>query len=370
MTLGRRHMGVDVAATRADVSGPFPLEGGRVRDGGGDARQKERFGPDADPRVLQTIPDSTEAETTPPPSPTLPPSRGKGDNRRQRDENDRLPMGRRQAIAAGAAWVLAGAAPAPARRVVSLNPCLDAALLAVADPGQIAALSHFSREEGASSVGAAALKFPFVYESAEEVIAHSPDLVLASRHSSLATRNALRRLGVPVLLFATPDSIAGSLAQMMRIAVALGRAAQGRAQQARIEAALAAAAPPPGTRPLTALVYQRGGFSSGPGTLMDELLTRTGFTNAIVRYGITRTSNVPLEQVVADPPQVLLRGVEYPGQPGWGERIMSHPALARVGPRMRIVTFPQRLMYCGGPNLIEAAALLAAARRRASGGAA
>jgi iron complex transport system substrate-binding protein len=278
-----------------------------------------------------------------------------------------MAIGRREMLAAGAAFALAAAAPAPApaRRVVSLNPCLDAALLAVADPAQVAALSHFSREEDASSVGAAALKFPFVYESAEEVIARSPDLVLASRHSSLATRNALRRLGVPVLLFSTPDTVAGSLDQMMRIASAVGRTARGRAERARIEAALAAAAPPPGTKPLTALVYQRGGFSSGPGTLMDELLTRTGFTNAIVRYGITRTRDVPLEQVVADPPQVLLRGVDYPGQPGWGERIMRHPALARVGPRMRIVTFPQRLMFCGGPNLIEAANLLAGVRRRA-----
>ena len=276
-----------------------------------------------------------------------------------------MALGRREVLAAGAAFALAGAARTPARRVVSLNPCLDAALLAVADPAQVAALSHFSREEGASSIGAAALRFPFVYESAEEVIARSPDLVLASRHSSLATRNALRRLGVPVLLFSTPDTIAESLDQLMRIAEALGRSPQGRAERSRIEAALAAAAPPPGAKPLTALVYQRSGFSSGPGTLMDELLTRTGFTNAIVRYGITRTRDVPLEQVVADPPQVLLRGVEYPGQPGWGERIMRHPALARVSPRMRIVTFPQRLMFCGGPNLIESANLLAGVRRRA-----
>jgi iron complex transport system substrate-binding protein len=278
-------------------------------------------------------------------------------------------MLRREAILGGAALGLAGAARAsaraPVRRVVSLNPCLDALLVAVADPGQIAALSHFSREPTSSSVGSAALKFPFVYESAEEVVALRPDLVLASRHSSLATRNALRRLGVPVLLFATPDSIDESLDQLQQVAAAIGRIEQGRAEVRRIRAALAAAAPAPGAPRLSALVFQRSGFSSGPGTLVDDLLGRTGFSNAIVRYGIRRTSNVPLERLIADPPQVLLRGVEYPGQPGWGGRVMSHPALARIRSRMRIVTFPERLMYCGGPNLIEAAGLLAAARRRA-----
>ena len=276
-----------------------------------------------------------------------------------------MAFARREMLAAAGAWALIAAAPAPARRVVSLNPCLDAILVAVADPAQIAALSHFSSEVGASSVGAAARKFPFVYESAEEVVTLSPDLVLASRHSSLATRTALRRLGVPVLLFATPDTIDESLAQLMQVARAIGRPERGWAEVARIQAALAAAAPPPGTKPLTALVYQRTGLSSGPGTLMDELLHRTGFTNAIVRYGIRRTSNVPLEQVVADPPQVLLRGVKYPGQPAWGSRVMRHPALARIGPRMRIATFPERLMYCGGPNLVESATLLAGVRRRA-----
>jgi iron complex transport system substrate-binding protein len=276
-------------------------------------------------------------------------------------------MLRREVITGAAALGLAGSGPAPARRVVSLNPCLDAMLLAVAHPSQVAALSHLSRQEGASSIGSAALRFPFVYESAEEVIALRPDLVLASRHTSLATRNALRRLGVRVLLFAPPDTVAESAAQVLRIAAALGRAAEGRTAVAQIEAAIAAATPPSGAPRLTALVYQRGGFSSGPGTLMDEMLRRTGFTNAIVGYGIKRTSNVPLELVVADPPQVLLRGVARPGEPGWGERIMRHPALAAAGVRMRVVSFPERLMYCGGPNLIETAGRLAAARRRALG---
>ena len=90
-------------------------------------------------------------------------------------------MLRREVILGGAAVALAGAAPAPARRVVSLNPCLDAMLVALADPSQIAALSHFSQVEGSSSVPAVvARRYPFVYESAEEVIALSPDLVLAN----------------------------------------------------------------------------------------------------------------------------------------------------------------------------------------------
>lgn len=275
-------------------------------------------------------------------------------------------IGRREAMIGAAALGLAAGARAPARRVVSLNPCLDAALLAVADPAQVAALSHWSRDPDGSSVPLEiARRFGVTYESAEEVIALSPDLVLASAHSDLATRQALKRMGIEMMLFRTPYTVAQSLAELMRIAVALGRPDQGRAEVARIEAALAAAAPSPRTPVLTALVYQRGGFSSGPNTLMDELLRRTGFANAVARYGIRRTSNVPLELVIADPPQVLLRGESHAGYPGWGERVMRHPALDAVRSRMRIVTFPERLMHCGGPNIVESVGRLAAARRRA-----
>ncbi|CAN7205257.1 helical backbone metal receptor [Phenylobacterium sp. LjRoot225] len=271
---------------------------------------------------------------------------------------------RRTAVAGVAALGLAGAAHAPARRIISLNPCLDAILVGVAEARQIAALSHYSREPMVSSVGAAARRFAFTYESAEEVIALSPDLVLASRHSSLATRNALKRLGVAVELFATPDSVAESLAQVRRVADLAGQAERGRAEVARIEAALAAAAPPRGARPVRALVFQRNGFSSGPDTLIDDLLRRTGFRNAAVDYGATRTTDIALDAVVADPAEVLLSGETLPGAPTWGERVMRHPALEQLKGRIRVVGFPQRLMYCGGPNLVEAAGRLAAARRQ------
>jgi iron complex transport system substrate-binding protein len=271
---------------------------------------------------------------------------------------------RRAAVAGCAALGLGAAGRAPARRIVSLNPCLDAILLSVAEPAQVAALSHYSRQPMASSVGAAGRRFAFTYESAEEVIALAPDLVLASRHSSLATRNALQRLGLAVELFATPDSVAESLAQVRRVADLAGQPARGRAEVARIEAALAAAAPARGARPVRALVFQRNGFSSGPGTLIDELLRRTGFRNAAVDYGATRTTEIALDAVVADPPEVLLSGETLPGAPTWGERVMRHPALQQLKGRIHIVGFPQHLMYCGGPNLVESAGRLAAARRQ------
>jgi iron complex transport system substrate-binding protein len=67
---------------------------------------------------------------------------------------------------------------------------------------------------------------------------------------------------------------------------------------------------------------------------------------------------------------VLLAGQARPNAPTWAERILDHPALAAIAPRMARAVFPERLLYCGGPVLIETAAVLAAAHRQVLGGAA
>lgn len=274
-------------------------------------------------------------------------------------------MRRRAAIAAAFVLLAAGGAQARPQRIVSLNPCLDAILLQVADRGQVAAISHYSHQPISTSSGAYGLSFPYTYETAEEVVALRPDLVLTARHSSPATRAALKRLGVRTELFGVPMSVEESLVQVRQVANAVGHPERGEALVARIRQALAEAAPPPGARPLTAVTYQSGGFATAPGTLMDEMMRRTGFVNAAGRYGLKQTGDIPLERLIANPPDVLLAGQGHPGAPTWADRVLRHPALAAVGPRMHRANFPQNLTFCGGPVLIDAAQMLAQARRDA-----
>jgi len=264
------------------------------------------------------------------------------------------------ALAMGAAPAKAEEAP---RRIVSLNSCLDAMLVHLADRGRIAALSHYAREAQGATIAELARTLPFTWESAEEVIALRPDLVLASAHSARATRQALKRLGVQVEGFAVPKTVGQSLEQVRRMARLVGRPERGAALVSRIEAALAAARPPAGTRPLTALVYQPNGFSPGPGTLADEMMALTGFENVARRYGLKAWGNVSLERLLADPPEVLLVGETAPGARSWADRVMTHPALKALAGRMRQARMPERLLYCGGPVLIESAETLAQARR-------
>jgi len=270
---------------------------------------------------------------------------------------------RRSALALGIG-LMTGPTGRP-QRVVSLNPCLDVMLYALADPGQIAAVSHYSHDLSSSSMGKVGLHMPFTYGTAEEVLLLNPDLVLTSPYATPASVAALNRRGLRQISFDLPNSVAASQDQVRRMARAIGWPERGNALCQKVDLALAAAAPRSGERPLRALVYQTGGFAVAPGTLMDEMLRRTGFQNAAADYGLTQTGDLPLERLIANPPQVLLAGQLRAGAPNWADRLLRHPALARIGPAMFRATLPQRLTYCGGPVLIEAAGVLADIRRRA-----
>ncbi len=273
---------------------------------------------------------------------------------------------RRKIVAGAAALPLAGGAAhaAAPRRVVSINSCTDGLLLDLGDRSQITALSHYSREEENLVFFERAKPFPVTRESAEEIVGLRPDLVLASRHNALATREALRKLNIRIETFGVPASVEESRKQVIKAADALGRPERGDALVKRIDAAFAAAAPRPGTRRPAALVFQSNGFTAGTDTLVGELLARTGFENAAGRYGLKRWGNLRLEQLLADPPDLLISGQRMDGAPVWADRIGKHPALRSIAGRMRRDIVPEGLLFCGGAVFIPAVARLAAVRDR------
>ena len=255
----------------------------------------------------------------------------------------------------------AAAAPEP-MRIVSLNLCVDSILVELVPHDRIAALTHYARDPYRSTIAGLARQLPITYETAEEVVALKPDLVLAGRHSAIATRNALRRVGIRFEVFDVPDTVAASLAQIRRIAALLGREPRGELLVARIQSALQAARPLPNQAVLTAGVYQPGGLTAGPATVTGELMAIAGLQNVAERYAVRSYGPLPLEKLISAPPQVLLVGETSNGAPMQAERIVRHRALRALQLQMRQEVFPARLLYCAGPTIIDALDALVAAR--------
>lgn len=262
---------------------------------------------------------------------------------------------------AGCAPVPQSPAPPPRTGIVSLNPCADAILAEVADPGQIRGLSAYSSDPAASSMDVArARRYPAVTGTVEEIAALRPALVISSTFTPPATRAALARLGIPLAEVGIATDVPESLAQVRRIAALAGRPDRGEALVGRIEAALAAARPATGrahASALAALVWQSGGIVPGDRSLIADLLRRTGFANAAAARGLGQADYLPLERVLADPPAVILTAGGRHGE----DRLLHHPALGGLRGTTRAALDPA-LLWCGGPTIIRAAARLAEIR--------
>lgn len=247
--------------------------------------------------------------------------------------------------------------------LVSLNPCSDAILAEVADPAQILAISHYSREPNSSSMGVArAARFRATSGTVEELLALRPDVVVGDVFVGPATTQALGRLGLRLERLPIAPDIATARDQVRVLARLAGHPERGAALVARIDAALARAAPPPGATPVSAVIWQSGGMVPGDGTLIADILRRTGFAQLSAVRGMRQGDILPLETMLADPPRVILATGDARSNE---DRALAHPALKTLS-GTRTERIDPALLWCGGPTIIHAADRLAHIRDKAA----
>lgn len=236
--------------------------------------------------------------------------------------------------------------PIAAPTIISLNPCTDAILAEVADPVQLRAISHYSHDPRATSMDlATARRFATTAGTAEEITALAPDIVVGSTFMPQATRVAMERLGMRVVLLGAPTTVDESVAQVRQLAQLAGHTGRGERLAQRIAAAMTL----PPAPPVETALWQGGGIVPGRGTLVGDLLRRAGLTSYAEARGMAQGEFLALERVAADPPALLLVAGEAHGQ--------RHPLLTRI-PGLTVARFEPRLFYCGGPSIPAAMARL------------
>jgi iron complex transport system substrate-binding protein len=269
-------------------------------------------------------------------------------------------------FAAASAQSATLAAPPPAaapHRIVSLNACADQYLIALADKDQIAALTQFARDPSLSFYADRAGVYPHTQGQAEAVLALRPDLVIASPYRR-AESLALLHGRVRILDLKPTRSFDDVIKETRAVAAAIGQRQRGealvRSMQARVDAA--------GRRPLGGIAahYQRGGYITGPGSLMDDLMTRAGLIN-LARKGHGAIGQMSLEQIVYARPDFLVftDGAAGGGSQDEGSLALDHPALARAVPQALRLHVPSALTVCGGPSYPAALERLQAEADRA-----
>ncbi len=257
------------------------------------------------------------------------------------------------------------AGEALARRVISLDYCADAHLVAVADPSQIAALSAEADAPYAWTAGRyrQILRLP---RRAEDVLRLRPDLAVTTAGSADLAR-LLEKVGVPVLRLGYLERIPDSLDALRRLGERLGREDQAqrviRQTRARLSAlairsARRASHPP-------ALYLTPSGVTTGSGTYLDALMRLAGLENDLARRGIKGWYRLRLEDFSRLGDVEVVVESFFESRRGYREswRVSAHPLARRWLAGRRIVTVPAGLWGCAGFYAVAAAEHIQAALR-------
>jgi len=229
-----------------------------------------------------------------------------------------------------------------AARVASLDLCADEYLLLLARPGQVAAVSRLSQDPAESPLWRAARRHSTHRGRIEELIPLRPRLLIATGQAGgRATADIAAKMGMRTLVLQFPASPADVVANLRKLAAALGD--PGRAEPfARRFRHIAA----PPVRQRDAIFLAAGGQSFAPGSLEARWMALGGLRQRSLAGG-----RATLETLAVRPPQVLLTSTYRSGQMSLGQRWLDHPLVRRSVSR-RIATDGRR-WTCAGPLMIE-----------------
>lgn len=279
------------------------------------------------------------------------------DARKPRSFPGALLAGALAMLAMTAATVSAQPDARPAR-VVSINLCTDQLAMLVAEPGQLHSVSRFAADPSMSLLASEAENHLLNNARAEEIFLMKPDLVLAGMFTARSTVEMLRRLDIRVEEFAPATSFADIRANIRRMAELLENSGRGEAVIAQFDATLANMANRPGKSRSLAL-YEVNSYTSGGGTLADEIVRAAGLTNLASDLGHTGSARLPLEVLVAAGPDMVAGNARDLGGPALAEEILVHPAFTALAEGGRSIDIDSRYWTCGTPFAARAANSLA-----------
>lgn len=201
---------------------------------------------------------------------------------------------------------------APPKRVVSQTVGTDELLLALADPSQIAALSHLAKDPAFSPVAREAANYPVLRTSdAESILKFHPDLVLIASYTRAETKALLRRTGVKLLVLEKYESLEDLYANARAIGSALGHADRAEAailtwqhRVAELQKRLK------GTRPIRVLPVSTFPFTAGADTTFQDVCEHAGALNVAAEAGLKGHQPTPTEKLLTWNAEVLVASGE------------------------------------------------------------
>ncbi len=250
----------------------------------------------------------------------------------------------------------AAVAGQPPLRVVSLNLCTDQLLIALAEPQQIAAVSLLADEPMMSNYVAKAKTYPAVGNNAEQIVAYSPDLILASNYTDAVLSAWLKKFGYRLVALPLVNTLDEVPLRIEEIATLLQRPDQGRQliddynhRMTQISQSLP---------PLKVIVVAANLYVAGAGTIPDQLLTRMGLVNVASAKITNGWAYITLEQLIAWQPDYIILQKDSMNRASRAEQVFDHAALKVLLQDSQRINVPAKYWICAGPEIAHAGELI------------
>jgi iron complex transport system substrate-binding protein len=244
-------------------------------------------------------------------------------------------------------------------------------VLTLADDAQIRTVSWLAADPEESVLAERAKRFPLNHGMAEEVLRFDPDVVLAGTLTSDFTRQLLERLGYRVVEIAPAESVDDILADVERVAGAIGQQRRGAALAETLRRRRGAFERSASAHEIDAVALRPGGFTVGRGTLADELMTLAGLDNIAADRGLDRWGSLSVETLVRSEPELLIVARYRADQPSLANTVFEHPAVEHLAARTASLVVEGAEWGCGLPQSLDSVAAMqqsAAAVRLAATG--
>jgi iron complex transport system substrate-binding protein len=192
-------------------------------------------------------------------------------------------------------------------RVVSQTVGTDELLLALAEPSQVAALSHLAREAVYSAVAEEAKQFPQLAANSdlEGVLKYQPTLLLVANYSRAELVTQARRVGLKVLVIDRYETLEDVYSNLRLVARELGPRAEERAEALILDCSRRVAAlreKLDGAARVRVIAPSTYGLIPGDETTFQDLCNHAGAENlAATRAGLRGHAAPPSEQMLIWP---------------------------------------------------------------------
>lgn len=257
-------------------------------------------------------------------------------------------------LAALALMLAAGPVQARPLRAMSLDQCADQYLLALAPEADLYLSPR--ADDPDSWLRDQARGRTRVRPTLEQAVARDPDVVVRYWGGDARLMRRLERDGRRVVNLDDATDFAGVRVNIRRVAAAFDRPQRGEALIAAMDQRLAQAARKGPRDGRTALYLTPGGFTSGPGSLVDAVLRAAGYRNAARAPGF---APVRVEAIALSPPARFVLGFFDQFRSDW-RGPGRHPVVRKAMERRVVGSLPGAAMGC--PAWFAADAALALAR--------